>query len=459
MHNHHETIGALTQELNSKLIGFSLEVCFSRSKEELYFEFSDGKISFGWSLIFHNRGLFFGAGCHRFRNGKDIKHYKEDYGSKIIHFESIPGERCMILKLSTETEFIFKCYGVHANLIRMQANQINQIYRTHLKSDLHFVIPQPTVGPIASHKTHDGYRFWKKNPGWEIYKNAQLFEEGHSYIEGLDRFTGLYLKDITTSEEKQRHLKYIQGEKLREEKKRNEVLQQIKELNQNDTWEQQANLIMAHLHLLESGAEVSVSNFYTGKPISLKIPGQKTPQQHASDLYRKQKNQKIAIEFLTSKSESLSKRIAGYQAQLTLIESGIIPNNQTQAKQKNEHRIADRFRKFEFEGWEIYAGKNAHNNELLTFEFATKNDIWLHAAEVSGSHVIIRNIPGQKVPEQVMQYAASVAISMSKNKHTSLGRVVYCLRKHISRVKKGNPGEVHVMKPSYLDVAPNADIK
>jgi predicted ribosome quality control (RQC) complex YloA/Tae2 family protein len=43
-------------------------------------------------------------------------------------------------------------------------------------------------------------------------------------------------------------------------------------------------------------------------------------------------------------------------------------------------------------------GRNARNNDVLTLQFARKEDLWLHAKDVSGSHVVIRQQSGQNFP-------------------------------------------------------------
>lgn len=76
------------------------------------------------------------------------------------------------------------------------------------------------------------------------------------------------------------------------------------------------------------------------------------------------------------------------------------------------------FKQFEVDGWVIWVGKSAKNNDLLTLKYAKKFDLWLHARDVAGSHVIIRN-PNQKVvPKFVVEKAAGLAAYFSKDNRT-----------------------------------------
>src|SRR5690606_4727141 len=77
-----------------------------------------------------------------------------------------------------------------------------------------------------------------------------------------------------------------------------------------------------------------------------------------------------------------------------------------------------RFKEFTYMGFTIYVGRNSKNNDELT-KSAHKDDLWLHAKDVSGSHVIIKQKSGQKTPKAVVEYAAGIAAFYSKRKTDS----------------------------------------
>ena len=54
-------------------------------------------------------------------------------------------------------------------------------------------------------------------------------------------------------------------------------------------------------------------------------------------------------------------------------------------------------------GYQILVGKNANANDTILRSFTQKNDLWLHAKDVSGSHVIIKEIPGRNFPKPVIE--------------------------------------------------------
>ncbi len=107
------------------------------------------------------------------------------------------------------------------------------------------------------------------------------------------------------------------------------------------------------------------------------------------------------------------------------------------------------------EDWDIYIGKNGANNDLLTFEFAHKWDLWLHAQGVPGSHVII-HLPGKNTqpPRRVIERAAAIAASNSKARFSSSVPVMVSEVRFVSRIRKALPGTVNVRNEEVLFVEP-----
>jgi predicted ribosome quality control (RQC) complex YloA/Tae2 family protein len=95
----------------------------------------------------------------------------------------------------------------------------------------------------------------------------------------------------------------------------------------------------------------------------------------------------------------------------------------------------------EFEGYEILIGRNADSNDILTTEIAEPEDIWLHASQVPGSHVVIRE-KGIEVPKEVIQRAAELAAKNSKGQGKV--KVVWTKSKYVHKEKGQKPGEVYV---------------
>jgi predicted ribosome quality control (RQC) complex YloA/Tae2 family protein len=100
-------------------------------------------------------------------------------------------------------------------------------------------------------------------------------------------------------------------------------------------------------------------------------------------------------------------------------------------------------------GWEIVVGRNARQNEQVTFEVANAGDLWLHAREVPGAHVVVRS-GGQPVDEETLRLAAQLAAYYSKRRGDRAVPVAFTSRRFVTRVPGGRPGQVYVRNEETL---------
>lgn len=102
-------------------------------------------------------------------------------------------------------------------------------------------------------------------------------------------------------------------------------------------------------------------------------------------------------------------------------------------------------------GVEIWVGKSAKNNDLLTFHYANGRDLWLHARNYPGSHVVVRCQKGQEVDAESLLDAAELAIRFSKANNPGEQEVCLAQVNALTRVK-GSPGKVMLSKHKTLRV-------
>jgi predicted ribosome quality control (RQC) complex YloA/Tae2 family protein len=114
------------------------------------------------------------------------------------------------------------------------------------------------------------------------------------------------------------------------------------------------------------------------------------------------------------------------------------------------------FHEFEFNGFRILVGKNAKSNDILTSRYAFKDDLWLHAKDVAGSHVLIKHQAGKKIGKDVIERGAQLAAYYSKRKNETLCPVTVTHRKFVRKRKGDPPGMVVVEKEDTILVEPKA---
>ena len=95
------------------------------------------------------------------------------------------------------------------------------------------------------------------------------------------------------------------------------------------------------------------------------------------------------------------------------------------------------------DGYEILAGRNARQNEAVTFRVSHSQDVWLHARGVAGAHVVIRS-SGGPVSEASIRMAAQMAAYYSQARGERSAAVTMTERRHVRRLPGGHTGQVLV---------------
>ncbi|MDD5765022.1 MAG: NFACT RNA binding domain-containing protein [Candidatus Marinimicrobia bacterium] len=113
------------------------------------------------------------------------------------------------------------------------------------------------------------------------------------------------------------------------------------------------------------------------------------------------------------------------------------------------------FHRFAIDGYELLVGKNAHDNDELTFKIARPEDIWFHAQGTTGSHIVLRNPKrAASFPKTILEQCAGLAAVYSKSKHSKLVPVIYTQKKYVWKPRGAEPGAVSVKFEKTLLVAP-----
>ncbi len=105
------------------------------------------------------------------------------------------------------------------------------------------------------------------------------------------------------------------------------------------------------------------------------------------------------------------------------------------------------------DGFTVIVGRNALQNERVTWKMAQPEDTWLHAQRVPGSHVVIKT-DGREVPQRTLEQAAAWAAYQSKAQKDTKVPVLYTQRRHLRRFKGARPGQVRVLQSQTIVVAP-----
>ena len=102
----------------------------------------------------------------------------------------------------------------------------------------------------------------------------------------------------------------------------------------------------------------------------------------------------------------------------------------------------------------IYVGKNNRQNDMLTFKKSKPDDIWLHAKNTPGSHVIVET-QGHAASDTTLTEAAILAAYFSKGRNSSNVKVDYTLVRHVKKPSGAKPGFVIYFNQKTLYVTPD----
>ena len=133
------------------------------------------------------------------------------------------------------------------------------------------------------------------------------------------------------------------------------------------------------------------------------------------------------------------------------------PGSSKRARRSEKKEPGRRF--MSTDGYEIIVGRNDNDNDYLTFRVARPQDIWLHAADYPGSHVVVRNPRRDTVPHRSIREAASLALFFSQAKGEARANVHYTERKFVSKPPKARPGLVRLSSFKTILVEPQCELK
>ena len=286
-------------------------------------------------------------------------------------------------------------------------------------------------------------------------------ENGRKYFETLNDGLNAYFKTTITSnvisEKKKNLLKYVHSQI----KKFKKIEKNIKvDLKKNENFENYKNIgdiLAANMHQIKYGIKkVTVFDFYNNQQITINLDPLLSPNDNLNFYYNKYNKGKRTISALNSRFLDIQNEIKYFEEIKMFIEKendfiGIeeienelnLTNNGNKSKNKiklNKPKKRDLL-SFDYNGFQIFVGRNNKENEEISFSKGQPNDIWLHIKDIPGSHVLIlRN--NQELPNDVLLHAANLACEYSKAKKGDKVTVDYCERKFVKKIKNSKPGNV-----------------
>ena len=290
---------------------------------------------------------------------------------------------------------------------------------------------------------------------------SQLLDRQKVYptvSEALEKYFGARDRKDRINQKSASMVKLLKGQIERCEKKLAQQEEDLAGAAKMEEYRLMGELINANLWQLHKGpTQVELPNFYdeNGGTMVVPLDNQLTPAQNAQRYFKRYQKARSAREMAAEQRVKTLAELDYLEGQLLdvgkcvgeseleeirkeLTRAGYIRHSQSRKQQRAlpgskpyHYRSSD--------GIDIFVGKNAAQNDRLTTS-ARPDEIWLHAKDMPGSHVIVRQ--EGELPDQTLKEAAILAAWYSKGQRSSSVPIDYTLRKYVKKPGGAAPGMV-----------------
>jgi predicted ribosome quality control (RQC) complex YloA/Tae2 family protein len=234
------------------------------------------------------------------------------------------------------------------------------------------------------------------------------------------------------------------------------------------------DLLLANLTTAERrGNVVVLTDYYADNAprIELEINERATLQEEAARRFSRYTKAKRAAQEIAVRLQALEQELASLHARRDELEEIIAARDEAtleafgqegrkkappppSTRRKEAETITGARRYRSSDDYEILVGRAARDNDHLTFRVARPHDLWLHAADYPGSHVIVRNPTRKEIPQRTVIEAAQLAAYFSQAKRDAKVDVHYTARKFLTKPRGAAPGLVRMSSFRNLTVEP-----
>lgn len=515
MHNNYYFLQHISRFLETTLSKAVVSECFSQSKEELILRFETKSSSFVIRATLQPdfSCVSFPENFHRARkNSVDL--FPEIIGQRVEYVKQFLNERSFAIRFENNLSLVFKMHGNRSNVILFRDNILTEIFRNKIAGDntvqlqlldraidwsyetfeKHHEKPAGlyfTFGKIVwSHLRGLQYEEKTIKEKWSLIQDVKKQLESGSFfiitfdgkpalslipfgvirkifedpIQAVNEFYYSFTHTFVFEKEKNSLLISLRGKQQGNTNYYTKALAKFNDLEHDSKYKIWADLIMANMYDIQPGAaSITVKNFYKeDEPLTIKLKKDLSAQKNAEVYYKKSKNQQLELDHLSRLLQEKKDEIENTQTFLTKIEQTTdlksLRELLVQSAGENVHEAKEGkalpYHEFEHGGFRIWVGKNAKSNDILTLKFGYKEDLWLHAKDVPGSHVLIKYQSGKNFPKDVIERAAQLAAFNSKRKNESLCPVIVTPKKYVRKRKGDPPGAVIVEREDVMMVEP-----
>lgn len=376
-------------------------------------------------------------------------------GGRISAVRQVPIDRIISWHLTTkegDRQLVCELTGTRANMLLADSTGIVlRDLRHGPLVGLTYTPPEPRVGRPA-----EPGRFAPEaaDGPFPVSAAIEAFYQGHDAERAFEQAKITRLRTLRAALKKeQRRLEAWRGDAVKAAAYRD--------------YGRYGELLKANLSAMKKGMErLTVVDYYDERlpDVTLPLDAAKSAQANMDDYFRKHRKYLRAQQELAPRIAEGERLLETLRAEITAIEQDrwTLPAPAAPAPRRNGTAPAQRpdrgrprgpFRRFvSADGRPIFVGRNARENEELTFGLAKSDDLWLHARGAPGSHVVLRLDKGAEPTPDTLRDAAVLALLYSDLKKSGKGEVIYTKRKWVKKAKGQAPGAVLVTREQSVHV-------
>lgn len=227
-----------------------------------------------------------------------------------------------------------------------------------------------------------------------------------------------------------------------------------------------ADLLLSQLYRVPKGADRVSLDDYAGGEIELELDSALTGVENANRLYEAARKRERAAERLPELVGAAEDEVRSLRALESRAEAGEAVAEEIEralgpAPTATKGRVGEApllpYRRYRTTGGlEVRVGRGRQANDELTFRHSSPNDVWLHARDVGGAHVILRWADaGSNPPARDLAEAATLAALHSKARTSGTVAVDWTRRKYVRKPRKAAPGQVTFERGKTIFVEPD----
>ncbi len=368
---------------------------------------------------------------------------------RLFSLQQVPGDRIIMLKAawtsegdSGERTFVAELCGPASNFFLLDANQqvIDSLFRSRGRT----LSPGTPYRPPEHHHTSS---FTKTEiPSVDV--------DSHPLSASVEHYYGELEAREDEAARKKTLLSGLDQEIKKHRKRLKHLAVALSEAEKSQGYRRQGEMLKAHLHEIVPGMThiETLDPLDPQKTIVISLDKTLTPVQNMARFFKRWKKGESAKVALKQVLDEIHARLDHLESEKNrFIETGEITSDTTSLLKKKEEKTRQRKQAGASHNPAIYissdqmrlmVGRNALENDNLSFRLARGNDLWFHARGVPGSHLIVRMERRKEIPYQTLLDAATLALHFSRYKKAGKGEVLYTYRKYLRKPKKGKPGSV-----------------